>query len=137
MNKIFKYTKYPNLYRIIQCEGYSQLKNDILILVSKEKYSKKNLIFFPGDVQDFEDKMECNRSEIRFIDYSFENTCFKLQEKFKNENIFLIVPSKKDLINSFNEYNNLYYPGNCLIHIKRLYENSIQNLNKGKVSNKI
>eukprot|EP01080_Neovahlkampfia_damariscottae_P004639 gene4639-8212_t len=119
--KIFKYTKYPNLYQIERCIGHSNFKNDVLVSISQEKHAKKN---------DYEEKMAMNSSEKKYIDYSFENTCMKLQDKFKNQNIFLIVPSKKETVYSFNEYYNFYHPGISLIHLKKLYENSIQFLNQ-------
>jgi hypothetical protein len=128
---------YPNLFQIFQCKGFENMYNDILVQIPQKTKGLKNTIFFCGDLQDYEDKMFKNQFEFHFINESFEKTCLKLCEKFENENIFFIVPSKREENLSMNEFYNFYHGGKSLIHLKELYFNSISMLNEGKKNLKL
>jgi hypothetical protein len=130
MKQVKTNLNYPNLYQILQCQGFENMHNDILVQIPKTK-ALKNSIFFCGDIQDYEEKMLQNKLEFHFAHDSFERTCLKLCEKFENENIFFIVPSKREE-NSMNEFYNFYHGGKALIHLKSLYFNSISLLNESK-----
>lgn len=57
--------------------------------------SYDHVIFFPGDVQNFETDMKDNPTAKQWSEWSYESTLRILSNKFKSSYIWLVTPSKK------------------------------------------
>eukprot|EP00088_Acartia_fossae_P061850 TRINITY_DN7440_c0_g1_i2.p1 TRINITY_DN7440_c0_g1~~TRINITY_DN7440_c0_g1_i2.p1 ORF type:complete len:295 (-),score=33.18 TRINITY_DN7440_c0_g1_i2:97-951(-) len=83
--------------------------NDVLYHASthssNQKEFKGSLVFFPGDVQDLHDLQSKHRDNVRYIQWSLENTTKLLAQYFPTRNIFVIRPVRKELA-TFSCYDN-------------------------------
>ncbi|XP_076825192.1 mitochondrial protein C2orf69 homolog [Clavelina lepadiformis] len=61
----------------------------------KREEFKGHVIFFPGDIQDFTDKMKQNYQCRDYVDWSYENTINLICNKFPHSHVWLLSPSKK------------------------------------------
>ena len=76
--------------------GKDEHKNDVLHKPPLEGSSNTDhVIFFPGDIQNFEQKMSSHPQSKHHTAYSFENTLNILGAKFKKSHIWLVVPRKR------------------------------------------
>lgn len=62
---------------------------------ASDSRSYDHVIFFPGDVQDFEAEMKENPTAKQWSDWSYENVIQILSNKFKSSHIWFMTPSKK------------------------------------------
>jgi len=104
--------------------------NEILIKVVPNP--TKNLIYFPGDVQDEEDRME--KSEYsQFLEYSLDRTLEILSGHYENcVNVFIIRPSR--FIASISEFDALLRPGQGILHLITLFQGALHEIEKSKES---
>jgi len=73
--------------------GKDEHKNDVLHKSPREGSSETDhVIFFPGDMQNFEEKMNSNPQSKDYAAYSYEQTLEILGAKFVKSHIWLVVP---------------------------------------------
>ena len=87
---------------------------------STETSLKRHIIYFPGDIQNYETIMKNDEVTSIFSDFSFENTLELLSKHFDESHIWLILPSKYIYIRIvFLEHSNFYvlnaFKNNCKI----------------------
>lgn len=78
--------------------GYEARCNDLIFIPAMSTATfKGSVIFFPGDVQDFQEVQGKHRDNVRYIKWSLEDTAKKLHHFFPKRNIVVIRPSRKQL----------------------------------------
>ncbi|XP_009861748.2 mitochondrial protein C2orf69 homolog [Ciona intestinalis] len=95
-----------------------------------------DVIFFPGDLQDFSAKMASHYQCMEFVEWSYEKTLKILSKKFPHAHIWLVVPSKKTyqticVYKNFLKVESIMgipdhtreYDG--LLHIEALFKNAV------------
>nr|XP_039255537.1 UPF0565 protein C2orf69 homolog [Styela clava] len=123
--------------------GFEDRKNSILYCqptgignnIQNKHESNNNVIFFPGDVQDFVENMKEHHNSKEWVEFSYEKTVELFSQKFSGSHIWLISPSKK-IYKTFSIYKNFVkseglfgipeYTGdyNGLLHLQKLFTNA-------------
>jgi len=99
--------------------------NEVLYLGRPD--AQKNVIFFPGDIQDIEERM-ISGHESEWINYSLENTAVLLYDKFKEHNCNIIVIRPDRRVGSVNEYDNHLRPGKGIAHLESVYQGVLKDI---------
>ncbi|CAH8467198.1 unnamed protein product [Heterobilharzia americana] len=69
---------------IKDCVGSLNKRNDVVFL-GKKTFPTVNLVYFGGDIQDYESNMRQNKFTNQYIKWSLENTAQNLYERFTNQ----------------------------------------------------
>ena len=60
-----------------------------------DKSTEDHVVYFPGDIQDFQDVMLQSSLSREYVDWSYEATITNLSSRFPHSNLWLISPSKR------------------------------------------
>eukprot|EP01104_Vermistella_antarctica_P011446 TRINITY_DN319_c0_g2_i1.p1 TRINITY_DN319_c0_g2~~TRINITY_DN319_c0_g2_i1.p1 ORF type:complete len:394 (+),score=24.78 TRINITY_DN319_c0_g2_i1:153-1334(+) len=116
-----------------QVEGALAKRNDVLhVERSSSNNPQNNVVFFPGDVQTFQQDMEqcvecpslthtdkqARKQVCDLIHYSLENTALKLAQKFPQSNIWVISPARHMVRQS--HFDHLLHAGHGIAHLRLL-----------------
>ncbi|KAL3670136.1 hypothetical protein V7S43_004451 [Phytophthora oleae] len=92
----------------LRSRGWLDRENELYLSVPKSATARCNVIFFPGDVQDFKTSM-MNGSFADYSDYAYEAVAELLSEKFGDTcNVWVVRPShfKHGAYSSFDNFVN-------------------------------
>ncbi|KDO28078.1 hypothetical protein SPRG_20238 [Saprolegnia parasitica CBS 223.65] len=118
--------------RAVRVEGHDGRPNQLLVSMAPNATS--NVVYFPGDVQNFEHRMRKSRFKA-WTAYSYEATALSLADKFPDATIWIvqpatIFPSGVSCYEHFLEPEDpanpiAYVPhGHATRHLERLMENA-------------
>ncbi|TMW60929.1 hypothetical protein Poli38472_000971 [Pythium oligandrum] len=80
--------------RRLTATGWDQQTNEVLLSIASTIAAVANVVFFPGDVQDFHDAMYAG-AYSEFASYSYESVAATLAQKFGNDtNVWVIRPNE-------------------------------------------
>lgn len=116
--------------------GYEERKNDVVFCGSD---AQQHVVFFPGDVQDYEENMESHRDNKKWKQWSLESTAKILERRFPNSFVWVIRPSRYHqstfaCYHNFVEANLLGVPDHtnhdygALFHLRALLESAVKKL---------
>ncbi|OWZ05492.1 hypothetical protein PHMEG_00022417 [Phytophthora megakarya] len=77
----------------LRSRGWLDRENDLLLSVPTSATARCNVIFFPGDVQDFEAAMKIGPF-ADYSDYAYEAVAELLSDKFGACNVWVVRPSR-------------------------------------------
>ncbi|XP_050678046.1 mitochondrial protein C2orf69 homolog isoform X2 [Leptidea sinapis] len=97
--------------RVRRVVGHERRDNDVLFHPARQKpASPETLVFFGGDVQDYEEVMQTHRDNRNYLKWSLENTARMLSDSFPTKHIVVVRPSRIEY-KSFSCYDN-FVPSN-------------------------
>nr|XP_039258057.1 UPF0565 protein C2orf69 homolog [Styela clava] len=77
-------------------EGLEGRRNSLVYSCPVSSQSYGHVVFFPGDIQDFEKNMKKNEFSVEWINWSYEEMIRILKKKFPNNCLWIVQPSKRD-----------------------------------------
>ncbi|XP_072029930.1 mitochondrial protein C2orf69 homolog [Amphiura filiformis] len=144
MSSLHKRVQYysDNMLRLQGVVGHNEQLNNILFVSGKSagNLKRKHVIFFPGDVQNYRDKMASHFSNNKWTDWCYENTATLLASKFPQAWTWIIEPIKMhdgifSCYDNFLTANLLGAPENldnhdALLHLKVLLRSAVTLVNE-------
>jgi len=109
--------------RHLTCCGALQKINNLLFV--KTKNPRKNIIYFPGDVQNLESEMKNGYYSSYAEDYSLEKTALLLATRCTDSNIFIVRPARFGPDHE-SHFDHLLRPGVGLLHLKSLLQDALK-----------
>ncbi|XP_074659323.1 mitochondrial protein C2orf69 homolog isoform X2 [Tubulanus polymorphus] len=92
--------------RLEQVEGLPGKFNDIIFHPpSSAHVAEQNVVYFGGDVQDYEENMLSHRDNHRYVARCLENVASRLSVRFPRANVWLVKPTRMHL-KTFAVYSN-------------------------------
>ncbi|XP_045516073.1 mitochondrial protein C2orf69 homolog isoform X3 [Pieris brassicae] len=99
--------------RLRRVSGHEGRENDILFHPPRSKPpTPETLVFFGGDVQDYEEVMQAHRDNRNYVRWSLENTARLLSEHFPTKHIVVVRPARIEY-KSFSCYDNFVPSSNA------------------------
>ncbi|CAF4817225.1 mitochondrial protein C2orf69 homolog [Pieris napi] len=99
--------------RLRRVSGHEGRENDILFHPPRSKPpTPETLVFFGGDVQDYEEVMQAHRDNKNYVRWSLENTARLLSEHFPTKHIVVVRPARIEY-KSFSCYDNFVPSSNA------------------------
>ncbi|XP_038221637.1 UPF0565 protein C2orf69 homolog [Zerene cesonia] len=97
--------------RLRRVNGHEGRENDVLFHPARQKPPMpETLVYFGGDVQDYEEVMQTHRDNRNYVKWSLENTARMLSENFPTKHIVVVRPARIEY-KSFSCYDN-FVPSN-------------------------
>ncbi|XP_033761270.1 UPF0565 protein C2orf69 homolog [Pecten maximus] len=96
-------TKQRQCQRLIGVQGSRNKLNDVVVAGRSVKTAKQHIIYFGGDVQDYEEKMHVCNTE--YIQWNLESTAELLSQRFP-EGMIMVVKPKTMYLNTFSVFSN-------------------------------
>ncbi|XP_065195886.1 uncharacterized protein LOC135827283 [Sycon ciliatum] len=94
LNAMANSTEGPLQYDLAGADGRT---NRALVAPCRFRAADRNVVFFPGDVQDTAEVMVKDVRLSNWVSYSYEAVLERLEARYPTANIILIVPSRKHL----------------------------------------
>lgn len=119
--------------RLLSVSGDKGKHNDVIVCGSVQS-AKQHIIFFGGDVQDYEENMKIHSP--KYLKWNLENTALMLKSRFKDSCILVIKPSKMihrslSIYKNFLDFNLAGNPefsrdSGCIRHCSKLYSSAVE-----------
>ncbi|XP_061774710.1 mitochondrial protein C2orf69 homolog isoform X1 [Nerophis ophidion] len=87
------------------CGTTTHMKNDLLLLKPEGPQVNKHLVFFHGDIQNFQDEMVLQPEGVQWLSWSLEQVAMMLGARFPQDHIWVIRASRMYL-HKFSSYHN-------------------------------
>ncbi|CAG4946225.1 unnamed protein product [Colias eurytheme] len=116
--------------RLRRVNGHEGRENDVLFHPARQKTnSPDTLVFFGGDVQDYEEVMQTHRDNRNYVRWSLENTARMLSENFPTKHIVVVRPARIEY-KSFSCYDNFVPSNNAGVPDHTPTHNALHHLEK-------
>ncbi|XP_061774711.1 mitochondrial protein C2orf69 homolog isoform X2 [Nerophis ophidion] len=80
------------------CGTTTHMKNDLLLLKPEGPQVNKHLVFFHGDIQNFQDEMVLQPEGVQWLSWSLEQVAMMLGARFPQDHIWVIRASRMALL---------------------------------------
>ncbi|KAJ3621008.1 hypothetical protein MTP99_003189 [Tenebrio molitor] len=122
----------PAPLKLLSVSGYENRSNDLLYCAPRLQNDRQTVVYFGGDIQDFDENMKSHRDNKNYTNWSLDSTALILRAAFPDSHVVVVRPSRMEY-KTFSCFENFVPSGNCgvpehtpmhhsLEHLERLLE---------------
>ncbi|CAK1543784.1 unnamed protein product [Leptosia nina] len=116
--------------RLRRVTGHEARENDVVFHPARVRPTMpETLVFFGGDVQDYEEVMQGHRDNRNYIKWSLESTARMLSENFPTKHVVVVRPARIEY-KSFSCYDNFVPSNNAGVPEHTPTHNALHHLEK-------